>query len=141
MRGGSGHAPSGGRYDGGLLGRRCIRFSGGAGMRARLEEMMRAYGQTVTLVSKESGEEAVFPAFLQPVLKEREAPPIAVTPLGAVSVRRWLYIGPAGREIRPGDRVRFNALGLVVQEAEAVCFRSEVLYRRAVLRQEKERAE
>lgn len=110
-------------------------------MRARLEEMMRAYGQTVTLVSKESGEEAVFPAFLQPVLKEREPPPIAVTPLGAVSVRRWLYIGPAGREIRPGDRVRFNTLGLAVQEAEAVCFRSEVLYRRAVLRQEKERAE
>ena len=67
--------------------------------------------------------------------------PIAVTPLGAVSVRRWLYVGPAGREIQPGDRVRFNALGLVVQEAEAICFRSEVLYRRAVLRQEKERAE
>ena len=110
-------------------------------MRARLEEMMRAYGQTVTLVSKESGEEAVFPAFLQPVLKEREAPRFAVPGWGGVRGGGWLYMGPAGGVSRPRDRVRFNTLGLVVQEAEAVCFRSEVLYRRAVLRQEKERAE
>lgn len=109
-------------------------------MRARLEEMMRAYGQTVTLVSRKSGEEAAFAAFLQPVLKEREYPPVAATPLGAVSSKRWLYIGPASREIGPGDRVCLDNLHLVVQEAETVYFHAEILYRRAMLRQEKEAA-
>lgn len=110
-------------------------------MKARLEEMMRAYGQTVTLISRKSGEELAFAAFLQPVLKEREEPPVAVTPLGAVNGQRWLYIGPAGQEIQPGDRMRFDVLCLVVQETEAVYFRGETLYRRAILRREKEDAE
>ena len=102
---------------------------------------MRAYGQTVTLVSRKSGEGTVFTAFLQPVLKEREMPPVAATPLGAVSGKRWLYVGPAGREIRPGDRVRLDSLRLIVQEAETIYFRNEAIYRRAVLRREKEAAE
>lgn len=109
-------------------------------MRARLEELMGAYGQKVTLISRKSGEEVGVMAFLQPVLKERTAPPVTATPLGAVSGRRWLYVGPAGREIRPGDRLRFDALRLVAQEAEAVYFRGEVLYCRAVLQLEKEAA-
>ena len=45
------------------------------------------------------------------------------------------------RSIRLGDRVCFGTLRLVAQEAEAVYFRGEVLYRRAMLRQEKEAAE
>lgn len=110
-------------------------------MRVRLEELMGTYGQKVTLVSRKSGEEAGVMAFLQPVLKERAVPPVTATPLGAVSGRRWLYVGPAGREIRLGDRVCFGTLRLVAQEAEAVYFRGEVLYHRAVLRLEKEAAE
>lgn len=110
-------------------------------MRTRLEEMMRAYGQTVTLIPRKNGKESTFAAFLQPVLKVREAPPVAVTPLGAVNSQRWLYIGPANQEPQPGDRVRFDILYLVVQETEAVYFRGEVLYRRAMLRREKEDAE
>lgn len=110
-------------------------------MRARLEQMMRVYGQTVILVSERSGTETVLAAFLQPVLKEREEAPVTVTPLGAVSSRRWLYVGPAGQNIRPGDRVRFGPLHLLVQESEAVYFHSGVLYHRAVLHQEKEAAE
>lgn len=110
-------------------------------MRARLEELMGTYGQKVTLVSRKSGEEAGVMAFLQPVLKERAVPPVTATPLGAVSGRRWLYVGPAGRDIRSGDRVCFGTLRLVAQEAEAVYFRGEVLYCRAVLQLEKEAAE
>lgn len=102
---------------------------------------MRTYGQTVTLISRKSGEETAFTAFLQPVLKERDDPPAAATPLGAVSGKRWLYIGPAAREIRPGDRVYFDDLRLVVQEAETVYFQTGALYRRAVLRKAKEAAE
>lgn len=110
-------------------------------MKARLEEMMRAYGQNITLIPQKSGEASAFAAFLQPVLKEREEPLRAVTPLGAVNGQRWLYVGPAGQEIQPGDRVRFDTLHLVVQETEAVYYRGEILYRRAVLRREKEDAE
>lgn len=101
---------------------------------------MHAYGQTVTLIPQKSGEGSAFAAFLQPILKEREEPPVAVTPLGAVNGQRWLYIGPAGQEIQPGDRVQFDILHLVVQEAEAVYFHGEILYRRAILRREKEDA-
>lgn len=101
---------------------------------------MRVYGQTVILISGKSGTETVLTAFLQPVLKERETAPAVATPLGAVSRRRWRYVGPAGQNIQPGDRICFNSLRLVVQESEAVYFHSEVLYHRAVLQPEKEAA-
>lgn len=102
---------------------------------------MRAYGQMITLIARQSGEEAVYTAFLQPILKERETPPAAVTPLGAVSGQRWLYIGPPDQDVRPGDLARFDSLRLAVQEVQTVYFRGEVLYHRAVLRREKEDAE
>ena len=109
-------------------------------MRAALEKVMRTYGQAITLISRESGKETRFAAFLQPVLKEREDLPAAATPLGAVSRQRWLYIGPAAREVLPGDRIHFDGIRLAVQETETVYLRSEALYKRAVLRQEKEAA-
>lgn len=102
---------------------------------------MRTYGQQVTHISRETGEPAVFSAFLQPVLKEREMPPVTATPLGAVSSKRWLYVGPAGREMRPGDRIHFDTLRLVVQEAETIFFHSTAVYCRAILRREREAAE
>ena len=109
-------------------------------MRERLEGIMASCGQTVTLIPRESDEEWELSAFLQPVLKQREDLPVAATPLGAVNGQRWLYVGPAARTLSPGDRIRFDGLRLTVQEAETVYFRSEPLYSRAVLRQEKERA-
>lgn len=109
-------------------------------MRAALENVMRTYGQTVSLISRESGEETQFTAFLQPVLKEREDLPAVATPLGAVNRQRWLYVGPATREVLPGDKIYLDGIRLAVQEAETVYFRSEALYKRAVLRQEKEAA-
>ena len=44
-------------------------------MRAKLEELMRLHGQEISVVRRESGEEAAVRGFLQPLLKEREDPP------------------------------------------------------------------
>ena len=109
-------------------------------MREKLEEIMRTHGQEITLVRRESGEAASVLAFLQPLLKEREEPPVTVTPLGAVNDQRWLYIGPAEQGFEPGDEIRFEGDCFVAQEAMAICFRREVLYFRAILRQKKEAA-
>lgn len=109
-------------------------------MKEKLEEIMRSYGQEITLVRRKSGEEVSFLAFLQPLLQEREEPPVTVTPLGAVNDQRWLYIGPAEQEFEPGDALRFSGDCFTAQEAMTICFRREALYFRAVLRQEKEAA-
>ena len=106
-------------------------------MREKLEEIMRAHGQELTLVRREDGRETSVPAFLQPLLKERTEPPVTVTPLGAVNDQRWLYIGPAALEFEPGDEVRFNGERFVAQEAMTICFRQEALYFRAILRRKK----
>ena len=107
-------------------------------MRSRWEEIIRSFGQTITLISRKSGCETRFQAFLQPILKEREDLPVAATPLGAVNGQRWLYAGPAAREISEGDKVYLDDIHLTVQEVTAVYFRGEILYNRAILRHEKE---
>lgn len=107
-------------------------------MRTRLDDVMRRYGQSVTLISRESECESQVKAFLQPLLKEREDLPVTATPLGAVNGQRWLYVGPAAVEIAEGDRMHLDDLHLIVQEAGTVYFGDGVLYSRAVLRQEKE---
>jgi len=109
-------------------------------MKARLERSMDRYGQTVTLVSRNSNETQEIRAFLQPILKEQVEPPVAVTPLGPVSEHRWLYIGKAGVEVKVGDRMSCGGTQLVVQEAQPVYWQEDVLYQRAILRREKEAA-
>lgn len=107
-------------------------------MRARLEGMMKAYGQQLTLIRRDSGETAEVRAFLQPLLKQNERLPVTATPLGAVDDRRWLYVGPAALELKPGDEIRFRKEHFVAQEAMIVCFQQSALYDRAVLRRKKE---
>lgn len=110
-------------------------------MRRQLEDVLREYGQELTVIRKDSGEETAVRAFLQPILKEREETPVTATPLGAVNDQRWLYIGPAALELEPGDKIRFQDSRFVAQEAMTICFRWEALYGRAILRQEKEAAQ
>lgn len=101
---------------------------------------MERYGQTVTLIPRDGGEALETKAFVQPILKKQEDPPVAVTPLGPVSEQRWLYIGKAGVETAAGDRMVCGAVRLVVQEVRPVYWQDEVLYRWATLRREKEAA-
>lgn len=107
-------------------------------MKIPLTELMRRYGQEVVIIPGGPGQVRTAAAFLQPILKKREDLPAAATPLGAVSGQRWLYIGPAGTALSPGDRVRSEGLCLIVQEALTVKLGRDDLYRRAILRREKE---
>ena len=102
---------------------------------------MAKYGQTVRLTPRTGGEAVERRAFLQPILKQRDGLPAAATPLGAVSVQRWLYIGRGGDPLSPGDRVIWRGRTLRVQEASVVCWRDEPLYCRALLAPGKEIAE
>ena len=110
-------------------------------MKARFEQMASRYGQNAVLTRRETSLEEAVRAFVQPVLKRREDLPFAVTPLGAVSGQRWLYIGPGGCPLQPGDRISCGQLRLAVQEARIVSWREEPLYCWAVLRPGKEAAE
>lgn len=110
-------------------------------MRKQLEDVLREYGQELTVIRKETGEETAVKAFLQPILKTQEELPVTATPLGAVNDQRWLYIGPAALELEPGDKIRFQDSQFVAQEAMTICFRWEALYGRAILRREKEAAQ
>jgi len=101
---------------------------------------MERYGQTVSLAPKDGSETQEVRAFLQPILKEQVEPPVAVTPLGPVSEHRWLYIGKAGVEVMVGDRMSCGDMQLVVQETQPVYWQDNALYRRAILRREKEAA-
>lgn len=109
-------------------------------MRTRLEQAMDRYGQTVTLTPRQGGEALETRAFLQPLLRNRDDPPVTATPLGPVSGQRWLYIGRAGVGVLAGDGAAWGELRLEVQEVQAVYWRGEVLYRRAILRRKKEEA-
>lgn len=107
-------------------------------MKTLLTERMRQYGQKVMVIPSGPGQVRLATAFLQPILKKREDLPVAATPLGAVSEQRWLYIGPAGITLSPGDRIRSAELYLIVQEVLTVNLGRDAMYRRAILRREKE---
>lgn len=105
-------------------------------MRARFEALLERYGQAVRLEKDGSD----LRAFVQPVLKRREEPPVAPTPLGAVSGERWLYIGRGAVPLTPGDRLECGGRLLVVQEAQRVFWQEEAFYCWALLRPGKEAA-
>lgn len=109
-------------------------------MRAQLDAILREHGEDLTLIRRESGEEAAVRAFVQPLLKENKDLPVTATPLGAVSDQRWLYVGPVLPELEPGDLIHQGSSRFVVQEAMTICFRRSALYGRAILRREKESA-
>ena len=79
---------------------------------------------------------------VQAILEDvgREGLPARATPLGAVSVQRWRYIGRSLQHLTPGDRVSWGELRLVVQEARSVPWGGGTLYWWALLRKEKEKA-
>lgn len=109
-------------------------------MRTQLSGLTRRYGQSMILIPRGPGEVRTVCAFLQPVRKSREDLPVTPTPLGAVNDQRWLYLGPPDEKLRPGDHIRMDEIYLTVQETQIIYLARDQLYRRAVLRQEKEAA-
>lgn len=110
-------------------------------MTGSFDRLLARFGQSVTLTPGDPGPSLALRAFLQPILKRREALPVTPSPLGAVSQKRWLYLGAGGQALAPGDRVDAGELSLVVQEAHIVYWRDEPFYRWAILRERKEAAQ
>lgn len=110
-------------------------------MRGSFDQLLCRFGQTVTLTPKASGVPQTLHAFLQPILKRREALPITPSPLGAVSQKRWLYLGSSSQPLASGDTITGEELELVIQETQTVYWRDEPLYRWAILRERKEAAQ
>lgn len=105
-------------------------------MRAAVEQILRRYGQAVTVRRRLSGEAVPGRAFLQPIRRLHQDAPAAVTPLGGVCQELWLYLGAEG--VAPGDTVEQDGGFFTVQEARRIYWRDQVLYCRAVLRRKKE---
>ena len=110
-------------------------------MTGSFDQLLSRYGQSVTLTPRATGEPVALRAFLQPILKQREAPPFSPSPLGAVGTKQWLYLGSGSQPLAAGDAVDTDTLSLVVQEARSVLWRDQSVYRWALLRQRKEAAE
>lgn len=103
-------------------------------MRELFAGILGAYGQEVTC--PETGES--WRAFVQPVRSVALREERASTVLGDVDQRRWLYIGPADREVERETRLSCGGAAYRVRESAAVPFGDGVLYWRAVLVPEKE---
>ncbi len=103
-----------------------------------MDTILSRHGQSMTLRSRETGETREIKAFLQPILKKQEHPPISATPLGAVSRQRWLYLGSSQILIAPGDQIRQKELTLIVQETRDIFLGDKLLYRWALLQPAKE---
>lgn len=82
-------------------------------MTAWVEEILGRYGQAVTLETAEGETETR--AFLQPVQERRETVPAAVTEIGWVDGRLWLYLGRT--KVDPGDTVRWNGMAFQVRSS------------------------
>ena len=107
-------------------------------MTGQMDAILSRHGQSVTLRIRKTGETREIKAFLQPILKKQDHPPISATPLGAVNKQRWLYLGSGQVPIAPGDRIRQKELTLSVQETRDIFLGDELLYRWALLQPEKE---
>lgn len=110
-------------------------------MKSSFDQLLTRFGQDITLTPRSTGEPLTLRAFLQPILKRREELPITPSPLGAVSQKRWLYLGSAGQPLATGDRVDLDTLALVVQEERTIYWQDTPLYRWAILRERKEAAQ
>lgn len=102
-------------------------------MRDQMEEILRRYGQNLTV----NGE--AVRAFLQPVTDRSKASPYTVTPLGTVDDRLWIYLGPGA--LRPGDTVESGDDAFTVRNAAEVGSGTALAHWWAVLAQTREAAE
>jgi len=105
-------------------------------MNGQVREILRRYGQTVTL--RTGGGEAESRAFLQPVTQKQEQVPAMMTALGAVDGRLWLYLGETA--VEADDRVLWNGVEFRVRSSRPYYIGETLLYWWASLEQAKEAA-
>lgn len=106
-------------------------------MSTLFEHILAAYGQTVTVFHAQEDARTVR-AFLQGNRDAGKAEPFAVTPLGTVDDRTWIYLGSA--PVDPGDTVAFKGESFTVHNAQAVWVGDEISHWWAALTLQKEAA-
>ena len=105
-------------------------------MRQMIEEILRRYGQAVTVHL--AGGDAAVRAFLQPVTGRGEQVPSEMTGLGAVDGRLWLYLGQTA--VEPGDRMTWDGVTYRVRSSRPWSVGETQLYWWAALERAKEAA-
>lgn len=88
-----------------------------------MERIMERYG--TAMIWSHDGKEEALRGFFQPVTSRSWQKLLReVTPLGAVSTGRHIYIGSISRQVRPGDMLRLG-------DREYRISQTEILYDRA----------
>ena len=98
-----------------------------------VEEILRRYGQTVTLVRGEDRVQAK--AFLQPLRERDEAVP-ETADIGWLDGRRWLYLGQ--RAVEAGDTVLWKGRRFRVRGGRPHYIGAGLSHWRAVLERARE---
>lgn len=102
-----------------------------------VKSVMERYGQTLRIETADATEDVR--AFLQPLTENSERVPSAVTSLGWLDTRLWLYLGR--EKLTDGDAVAWGERRFRVRSARPYGMGDEVLYWWALLEAEKEAAE
>ena len=97
-------------------------------MRRMMDKVLRRYGIEAQ-VERDDIREAVRIFFQPSTSKSWQNMEPVMGPLGRVPGGQFLYIGPAGTEIRPGDRVTVAGKGYILRRAEAVLDKNGPVYR------------
>lgn len=101
-----------------------------------VRDILARHGQRVTVERDETTEEVR--AFLQPVPEKSEEDPTAVTGIGTVDERLWLYLGQAALET--GDQVYWENRAFRVRSSRPYYIGETLVYWWASLEAAKEAA-
>lgn len=93
-----------------------------------MDRILQRYG-TVARVEHEGQEEKVRIFFQPSTSKSWQNMEPVRSPLGKLPGGQYLYIGPAGVEIHPGDRVALGQKEYILRRAEVIQDRSGPVYR------------
>ena len=102
-----------------------------------IRETLERYGQAVTV--QMTDEQVLTRAFLQPLTEKGERVPDAVTGIGWIDGRLWLYLGQT--PVGPADRVLWNGMTFRVRSSRPYYIGETPAYWWASLETEREAAE
>ena len=102
-----------------------------------IREILERCGQTVSVRMTDG--EVPARAFLQPVTEKNERVPDAVTGIGWIDGRLWLYLGQA--PVGPSDRVVWNGMTFRVRSSRPYYIGEKLTYWWASLEAEREATE
>lgn len=106
-------------------------------MKNWVQDVLARYGQETVIRTAEG--EASARAFLQPVAEKREQVPGAMTDIGRIDERLWLYLGQAA--VSEGDTVQWNDMSFRVRSSRPYYIGETLTHWWAALEREKEAAE